>query len=64
MDFMKEYESWLSSGALLEADKKELESIREDRKEIEERLADAMKRYPSAPRLDFKIVRSSGGGKQ
>ena len=35
-----------------------------DRKEIEEQLNAAMKRYPSAPRLDFKIVRSSGGGKQ
>ena len=33
-----------------------------DAKEIEEQLAAAMKRYPSAPRLDFKIVRSSGTG--
>ena len=33
-----------------------------DRKEIEERLQEAMKRYPAAPRLDFKIVRSSGAG--
>ncbi|MBQ3662571.1 MAG: phospho-sugar mutase [Clostridia bacterium] len=38
MEFMKEYEGWLASDALLEKDKKELESIREDRKEIEERF--------------------------
>ena len=38
MDFMKGYESWLASGALLEADREELESIREDRREIEERF--------------------------
>ena len=38
MEFMKEYEGWLASDALLEEDKKELESIREDRKEIEERF--------------------------
>ena len=38
MDFMKEYEKWLSSPALSEAERAELEAIRNDPKEIESRF--------------------------
>ena len=38
MDFMKEYEKWLASPALSEAEHQELEAIRNDPKEIESRL--------------------------
>ena len=38
MDFMKEYEKWLSSPALSEAEKAELEAIKNDPKEIESRF--------------------------
>ena len=38
MDFMKEYEKWLSSPALSEAEKAELEAIKHDPKEIESRF--------------------------
>ena len=37
MDFMKEYEKWLASPALSEQEHAELESIRDDEKEIRER---------------------------
>ena len=38
MDFMKEYEKWLASPALSDAERAELESIRNDPKEIESRF--------------------------
>ncbi len=38
MDFMKEYEKWLASPALSEAEKAELEAIKNDPKEIEGRF--------------------------
>ena len=38
MDFMKEYEKWLASPALSEAEHQELEAIRNDPKEIESRF--------------------------
>ena len=38
MDFMKEYEKWLGSPALSEAERAELEAIRNDPKEIESRF--------------------------
>ncbi len=38
MDFMKEYEKWISSPALNEAERAELEGIRNDAKEIESRF--------------------------
>ena len=38
MDFMKEYEKWLASPALNEQEHAELESIRDDEKEIRERF--------------------------
>ncbi len=38
MDFRKEYEKWLHSGALTEAEVKELEAIADDPKEIESRF--------------------------
>ncbi len=38
MDFMKEYEKWLSSPALSEAEQAELKGIRNDAKEIESRF--------------------------
>ncbi len=38
MDFMKEYEKWLSSPALSEAERAELEAIKNDPKEIESRF--------------------------
>ena len=38
MDFMKEYEKWLASPALYDAERAELESIRNDPKEIESRF--------------------------
>jgi len=38
MDFMREYEKWLSSPALNEAERAELEAIRNDPKEIESRF--------------------------
>ena len=38
MDFMKEYEKWLASPALSEAEKAELEAIKNDEKEIESRF--------------------------
>ncbi|WP_300412235.1 phospho-sugar mutase [uncultured Oscillibacter sp.] len=38
MDFMKEYEKWLGSPALSEAERSELEAIRNDPKEIEARF--------------------------
>ncbi len=38
MDFMKEYEKWLSSPALSAAERDELEAIRNDPKEIESRF--------------------------
>ena len=38
MDFMKEYEKWLSSPALSEAERSELAAIRDDPKEIESRF--------------------------
>ena len=38
MDFMKEYEKWLASPALSEAERAELEAIRNDPKEIESRF--------------------------
>jgi phosphoglucomutase len=38
MDFMKKYEEWLNSSFIDDADKKELESIKDDKKEIEERF--------------------------
>ena len=37
MDFMKEYEKWLASPALSEAEHQELEAIRNDPEEIESR---------------------------
>ncbi len=38
MDFMKEYEKWLASPALSDAERAELEAIRSDPKEIESRF--------------------------
>ena len=38
MDFMREYEKWLASPALSQAEKAELEAIRNDPKEIESRF--------------------------
>ncbi len=38
MDFMKEYQKWLTSGALTLAEQAELESIKDDSKEIESRF--------------------------
>ena len=38
MDFMKEYEKWLASPALSQAEKEELEAIKNDPKEIEARF--------------------------
>ncbi len=38
MDFMKEYEKWLASPALSDAERAELEAIRNDPKEIESRF--------------------------
>ena len=38
MDFMKEYEKWLASPALSDAERAELEGIRNDPKEIESRF--------------------------
>ena len=38
MDFMKEYEKWLASPALSDAEHAELEAIRNDPKEIESRF--------------------------
>ena len=38
MDFMKEYEKWLASPVLSDAERAELESIRNDPKEIESRF--------------------------
>ena len=38
MDFMKEYEKWLASPALSDAERAELESIRNDPREIESRF--------------------------
>ena len=38
MDFMKEYEKWLSSPVLSDAERAELESIKNDPKEIETRF--------------------------
>ena len=38
MDFMKEYEKWLSSPALSQEERAELEAIRSDPKEIEARF--------------------------
>ena len=38
MDFMREYEKWLSSPALNEVERAELEAIRNDPKEIESRF--------------------------
>ena len=38
MDFMKEYEKWLSSPALSKAERSELEAIKDDPKEIESRF--------------------------
>ncbi len=38
MDFMKEYQKWLTSGALTPAEQAELESIKDDSKEIESRF--------------------------
>ena len=38
MDFMKEYEKWLASPALSQAEKAELEAIRNDPREIESRF--------------------------
>ena len=42
MDFMKEYESWLTSEALSAEEKAELEAIRNDAKEIESRFFDQL----------------------
>ena len=42
MDFMQEYEKWLSSPALSPAEHEELESIRGDEKEIESRFYDQL----------------------
>ena len=42
MDFMKEYEKWLSSPALSDQEKAELEAIRGDEKEIESRFYDQL----------------------
>ena len=42
MDFMKEYEKWLSSPALSAEEKTELEAIRNDPKEIESRFFDQL----------------------
>ena len=42
MDFMKEYEKWLASPALSAQEKAELESIRNDPKEIESRFFDQL----------------------
>ena len=38
MDFIKEYEKWLASPALSQAEKEELEAIKNDPKEIEARF--------------------------
>ena len=38
MDYMKEYQKWLSSGALTEAELQELKDIAGDSKEIESRF--------------------------
>ena len=42
MDFMKEYEKWLSSPALSAEEKAELTAIRDDKKEIEARFFDQL----------------------
>ena len=42
MDFMKEYEKWLASPALSADEKAELESIKNDPKEIESRFFDQL----------------------
>ena len=42
MEFMKMYEKWLSSPALSDQEKAQLESIRGDEKEIESRFFDQL----------------------
>ena len=49
MDFMKEYEKWLHSPVLSEAERAELEAIKDDPKEIE-----IIKKYCKLADEEFK----------